>query len=123
MEKYTSYSKDPVGNAKSLRKNMTPQEKHLWYDYLRHYPVKFYRQRPVGGYITDFYCSKAGLVIEPDGSQHFTVEGLKYDGIRTEVLEKYSLTVLRFTNLQVDREFETVCLQIDDTVKRLMESK
>ena len=119
MEKYTSYSKDLVGNAKSLRKNMTPQEKHLWYDYLRHYPVKFYRQRPVGGYITDFYCSKAGLV----GSQHFTVEGLEYDGIRTEVLEKYSLTVLRFTNLQVDREFETVCLQIDDTVKRLMESK
>ena len=123
MEKYTSYSKDLVGNAKSLRKNMTPQEKHLWYDYLRHYPVKFYRQRPVGGYITDFYCSKAGLVIELDGSQHFTVEGLEYDGIRTEVLEKYSLTVLRFTNLQVDREFETVCLQIDDTVKRLMESK
>ena len=101
---------------------MTPQEKHLWYDFLKTYPVKFYRQRPVAGYITDFYCSKAKLVIELDGSQHFTETGLEYDSIRTDVLKEYALTVLRFTNLQVDKEFETVCIQIDDTVKNLIDS-
>ena len=64
------YNKNLVSNAQELRKNMTPEEKHLWYDFLRSYPIKFYRQRPIGNYIVDFYCSEAHLVIELDSNQH-----------------------------------------------------
>ena len=59
------------GRAQRLRKNMTPQERHLWYDFLSTYPVRFRRQRTVGPYIVDFYCAAASLVVEIDGSQHF----------------------------------------------------
>ena len=78
-----------LDNAKSLRKNMTPHEKHLWYDFLNKYPVKIYRQRIIDDFIVDFYCAKARLVIEIDGSQHFTSDGKHYDKLRTDVLEKY----------------------------------
>lgn len=88
---------------------MTPQERHLWYDYLRNYPVKFYRQRPIDRFIVDFYCSKAHLVIEIDGNQHYTEDGIAYDQLRTEILEKYQLEVLRFTNREIDENFQSVC--------------
>lgn len=115
--KYTGYNKNLKENARHLRKNMTRHEKHLWYDFLRKYPVKFYRQRPIDKYIVDFYCSKAKLVIELDGSQHYTAEGMEYDGIRTEVLEQYNLFVLRFSNYDVDNNFRGVCEMIDAKVK------
>ena len=104
-------------NAKSLRKNMTKQEKHLWYDFLRSYPVKIYRQRIVDGFIADFYCYKAKLVIEIDGSQHFTPEGKEYDHFRTEILNQQGLCVVRFTNMDVDKNFEGVCYTIDRVIK------
>ena len=105
--------------ARALRKNMTPQEKHLWYDFLKNYPVKFYRQRPICGYIVDFFCVRARLIIELDGSQHYTEDGEEYDTIRTEILNENGLTVLRFTNPQVNREFESVCMAIDNNIKAL----
>lgn len=104
-------------NAKSLRKNMTKQEKHLWYDFLRSYPVKIYRQRIVDGFIADFYCYKAKLVIEIDGSQHFTPEGKEYDNFRTEILNQQGLCVVRFTNMDVDKKFEGVCYMIDKAIR------
>ena len=104
-------------NAKSLRQNMTPQERHLWYDFLCKYPVRFQRQKTIGSYIVDFYCCKAQLVIELDGSQHYEENAKRYDTVRTEYLESLGLRVLRFLNSDVDRHFEGVCGLIDKTVK------
>ena len=113
----TMYNKELVGTAKCLRKNMTKEEKHLWYDFLKNYPVKFYRQKPIGDYIVDFYCSKAKTVIELDGSQHYEEAGIARDKERSAILEKYGLKVIRFSNLEVDRNFQGVCTAIDLAVK------
>ena len=104
-------------NARSLRQNMTKQEKHLWYDFLRSYPVKIYRQRIIDHYIADFYCYKARLIIELDGAQHYTPEGKDHDTVRTEVMKKYGLRVLRFSNKDIDGKFEGVCYIIDRTIQ------
>ena len=101
-----------------LRRNMTRQEKHIWYDYLRKLPFTINRQMIIGSYIVDFYCSKANLVIELDGSQHYTEQGKEYDEQRTAILEQYGVQVLRFTNLDVDRHLDAVCAQIDSTIER-----
>lgn len=103
-------------NAKSLRRNMTPQEKRLWYDFLRHYPIKVYKQRIIDSFIVDFYCHKAKLVIELDGSQHYTPDGKEYDKYRSNVLNDYGLYVLRFTNGDIDNNFEGVCYVIEKTI-------
>ena len=103
--------------ARALRRNMTKQERHLWYDFLQHYPVKIYKQRIIDNFIADFYCHRARLVIELDGAQHYTHEGKTYDEARTEVLEKYGLHVLRFTNRDIDTKFEGVCYWIDKTIR------
>ncbi len=109
--------------AKELRKNMTPQEKHLWYDYLGKYPIKIYRQRIIDNFIVDFYCAKAKLVIELDGSQHFTPDGKHYDLLRTDVIEKYKLKVIRFSNNDVDNKFNGVCSVIDRTIQERISEK
>ena len=96
---------------------MTPQEKHLWYDYLACYKPNFQRQKSIDNFIADFYCRKAKLIIEIDGTEHFTEEGRIKDALRTEILEKYGLTVIRFTNRQTDKNFNAVCEEIDKTVK------
>ncbi len=114
---FTGYDPALKENARQLRKNMTRQERHLWYDYLRNYPIKFYRQRVIDRYIADFYCSKAKLVIELDGSQHYTEDGIEYDSARTKILEQYGLEVIRFSNLDIDRNFKGVCSKIDMIVK------
>ena len=110
------YNKNLIPFAKSLRKNATPQENHLWYDFLHSYRPRFQRQKAIDSYIADFYCEKARLIIELDGSQHFTPEGMTYDEARTCVLNAYGLTVLRFTNHQIDSEFRAVCTKIDAAV-------
>ena len=84
--------------AKELRKNMTKEERHLWYDFLKTYPVRFLRQKVLGKYIADFYCAKANVVIELDGSQHYEDEGLVNDKKRTEYLEQYGIKVIRITS-------------------------
>ena len=98
--------------ARELRKEKTPQERHLWYDFLRGYPVQFRRQRVIESFIADFYCSAALLVIEIDGSQHFTPQGMAYDQDRSAIFENYGIQVLRFTNREIDTQFEAVCNQI-----------
>ena len=105
-------------NARQLRKNMTPQERHLWYDFLRDYPVRFVRQKVVGEYVCDFYCAKGKLVVELDGSQHFEQQGIDEDAIRTAYLEKLGLKVVRFSNYDVNTAFASVCEQIDLIVKQ-----
>lgn len=103
--------------ARELRRNMTPQERKLWYLFLRDYPIKIYKQRIIQSFIVDFYCHKAKLVIEVDGSQHYTPENMEYDKERTAVLKKYNLTVIRFSNYEVDKHFDTVCEKIDYVIK------
>ena len=100
-------------NARRLRRDMTPQERKLWYLFLRKYPVKIYKQQIIGSFIVDFYCASAKLVIEVDGSQHFEEQGLAYDTERTAFLEGCGLKVIRYTNSDVNRNFEAVCDQID----------
>lgn len=124
MEKiHISKNNNLLENARKLRREMTRHEKHLWYDFLQHYPVKIYKQRIIDNFIADFYCHSARLVIELDGSQHYTPEGLSYDEARTEVLERYGLMVLRFTNREIDEKFEGVCYTIDKTIKERSNDK
>ena len=99
-------------NAKALRKSMTKEERHLWYDFLRGLPVTVNRQKVIGSYIVDFYCAAAKIVIELDGAQHGTDEGQARDEIRDETLRKRGLTVLRYSNAQVNRNFRDVCTDI-----------
>ena len=113
------YNKENIPFAKTLRKNMTPWERKLWYDFLRYYPVRFQRQKAIGNYIADFYCAKARLVIELDGGGHYTAELARKDEMRTKDLESMNLTVVRICNLDIDRNFSGVCEYIDLAVKRL----
>ena len=106
-----------LSRAKELRKEMTPQERHLWYDFLRDYPAKIYKQRIIDSFIADFYCASARLVIEVDGSQHFTEEGLLRDQMRTEIIERYGVQVMRFTNHEIDTQFDSVCGLIMHTIE------
>lgn len=103
--------------AKSLRREMTPHGRKLWYLFLRTYPVKIYKQRIIGSFIVDFYCAQAKLVIEIDGSQHYDRNGIAYDAERTAYLESFGLKVLRYSNREIDREFPEVCQQIDTIIK------
>jgi very-short-patch-repair endonuclease len=91
---------------------MTPAERKLWYQFLSGHEVRFLRQRPIGSFIPDFYCASRRLVIELDGSQHHTLEGLARDAARTAALEQSNITVIRFTNAEVMNHFSAVCLQI-----------
>ena len=108
------YNKENIPFAKELRKRMTPQEKHLWYDFLSKYEVRFQRQKAIDKYFADFYCHKAKLVIEIDGKQHYIDEK---DIFRTETLEGYGLKIIRFTNKQIETKFREVCEYIDRVVK------
>ena len=103
--------------AQELRKGQTKEEAQLWYQFLSRYPCRFRRQYVIGNYIADFYCHKAKLVVELDGSQHYEPEEMEYDRIRTEYLKSQGLQVLRFTNLDIQRRFRGVCEAIDMTVK------
>ena len=118
MEKKHNPSLTPY--ARELRKNMTKEERHLWYDFLRTYPVRFLRQKVIGNYIADFYCRQVGLVIELDGSQHYEQTGQRKDFIRTQRLQEWGLTVLRIPNNAVTGQFREVCEYIDLEVQRLL---
>ena len=112
------HNKTIIPLAKSLRKNMTKEERHLWYDFLRDYPIKFSRQKVLGKYIVDFYSAKAKIIIELDGSQHYDKEGIAKDSERTAYLEEYGLKVLRIPNNQVNENFRGVCEYIENEVKQ-----
>ena len=103
------YNKNLVSNAQTLRKNMTPEEKHLWYDFLKRLPIQAHRQYNIGNYIVDFYIPKKQLVIEIDGIQHSTREHKEKDQERDKFLEKEGLRVLRFSNESIRKNFVAVC--------------
>lgn len=99
---------------------MTKEESVLWYKFLKNYPVHFYKQRPIGKYIADFYCGKAKLVIELDGSQHYEDKGMESDAERDEYLKSIGIAVLRIPNNAVNQNFSGVCEYIDLAVKKLI---
>ena len=110
-------NKHLVPFARELRKNMTKEERHLWYDFLRSYPVRFVKQKVLGQYIVDFYCAEAKLVIELDGSQNYEPNELEKDAERTDYLAGYDLKVLRIPNNEVMKNFAGVCEYIDRIVQ------
>ena len=114
------HNKELTANAKVLRKNMTKEERHLWYDFLQNYPIRFLRQKVIDNYIADFYCHTARLVIELDGSQHYSKGGLIKDKIRTEKIEERNLTVIRIPNNYVNNNFRGVCEYIDNIIKQTL---
>ena len=114
----SKHNKQLVPLAKQLRKEMTREERHLWYDFLRSYPVRFSRQKVLGKYIADFYSAEAKLVIELDGSQHYEDRNIKNDADRAAFLEGYGLRVIRIPNNEVGRNFRGVCEYIDTAVRQ-----
>ena len=114
----SKHNKQLVPLAKKLRKEMTKEERHLWYDFLRTHPVRFSRQKVLGKYIADFYSAEAKLVIELDGSQHYEDNVAEKDAKRTVFLEGYGLTVLRISNNEISRNFYGVCEYIDAAVRQ-----
>ena len=97
---------------------MTPEEKTLWYDFLKHLPLTVKRQKVIGRYIVDFYIAAAGLVIELDGSQHYEWEGMKSDEERDRYLNKLGLKVLRYSNLDIKNHFDAVCRDIWNNIQK-----
>ena len=102
--------------ARELRSRATHEENKLWYDFLSRYPVRFLRQRPVGRYIVDFYCPSRKLALEIDGKQHEQEEAVEYDRIRTEFLGAMGISVIRFTNDEINTRFKHVCDAIQEAV-------
>lgn len=114
------YNRKLIPTAKMLRKTMTKEECHLWYDFLKDYPLKFVRQKVLGRYIADFYCAKVKLVIELDGYHHYTYDGIEYDMDRNEYLQKFGLTVIHIPNSDIHSDFKAVCDYIDSLIQELL---
>ena len=112
------HNKSLVPYAKELRKNMTKEERHLWYDFLKDYPVRFSRQKVLGKYIVDFYSASAKIIIELDGSRHFEEAGQKYDKNRDEYLKEYGLNIIRIPNNEINENFDGVCEYLDKEIKQ-----
>ena len=119
----SKHNKQLVPLTKQLRKEMTKEERHLWYDFLRTHPIRFSRQKVLGKYIADFYSAEARLVIELDGSQHYGLGNMEKDRERTAFLENYGLTVIRIPNNEINRNFRGVCDHIDAAVKQSLSQK
>ena len=119
----SKHNKQLVPFAKQLRKEMTKEERHLWYDFLRSYPVRFSRQKVLGKYIADFYSAEARLVIELDGSQHYEGDNIEKDAERTTFLKGYGLTIIRIPNNELNRNFRGVCEHIDAIVRQSLSQK
>lgn len=101
-----------TGRAQTLRKEMTKEEKHLWYDFLKNLPKNFNRQKVFDPYILDFYCAEEKIAIELDGSQHYEPTGRETDRVRDAFLREKGIFVLRYTNYQINHEFPSVCADI-----------
>ena len=106
-------------NSQELRRNMTRHEKRLWYDFLKGLSVNFNRQKVIGCYIADFYCASARVIIELDGSQHYEPLGIQNDKARDEYFKNLGLTVLRYSNYDIDNNFRGVC---EDVLRRITTS-
>ena len=110
------YNEKLINNSRELRKNMTPEEKHLWYDFLKNLDITVHRQKAIFDFIVDFYIPSCKIVIELDGSQHYEKENHKNDKERDLKLSSEGITVLRYTNLQIKRDFENVCKDILNSI-------
>ncbi|HYI87097.1 MAG TPA: endonuclease domain-containing protein [Burkholderiales bacterium] len=110
--RWIAYRANLTPRAQALRRDSTPAEKKLWFGFLRDLPQKFTRQKPLGQYVADFYCSRQRLVIELDGDSHYTDRAQRYDQARTAALETRGVRVMRFTNTDVLENFEAVCAAI-----------
>ena len=106
------HNKKLTTNAQLLRKNMTPEEKHLWYDFLKKLPITVKRQHVIDNYILDFFIPSKKIAIELDGAQHFEPEAKEADILRDENLLKYGIKVLRYTNMDINRRFDGVATDI-----------
>ncbi|MBO4562542.1 MAG: endonuclease domain-containing protein [Clostridia bacterium] len=111
------HNKELVPLAKTLRKGMTKEEKHLWYDFLRNYPINFIRQKIIGNYIADFYCPRASLIVELDGSQHYSEKGKQDDAERDAFLFGYGMSVLHISNYDINTNFDGACIMINKRVR------
>ena len=109
--------------AKNLRKNATKQEKHLWYDFLKDYAIKFQRQKTIGEYIVDFYCPSLKVAIEIDGRQHYSKQGFEYDKFRTEEINKQGVRIIRITNEQIDKDFTCICEYLDTEIQKIKNNR
>ena len=118
---FYNYNKKNVPLAQELRKNMTPEERHLWYDFLKRLPLTVHRQKNVGDYIVDFIIASAGLVIEIDGVQHKLPEHAEADKKRDQELNQLGFTVVRYSNKDIHERFNTVCADIMKRVGVKME--
>ena len=107
--RFIPYRRDLKPHSQALRRDPSPAERKLWYEFLRTLPTKFTRQKPLGHYIADFYCASERLVIEVDGDSHFSERGEQYDETRTAQLQAMGVRVVRVTNLEVMQDFEGVC--------------
>ena len=114
---FIDYRRRLKRSARALRRDPTPAERRLWYDFLRDLPMRFTRQKPLGNYIADFYCASHVLIVEVDGDSHFSARGEPYDRQRTAALEAQGLRVVRFTNQEVMQNFEAVCQRIRDALE------
>ncbi|CDE94921.1 uncharacterized protein conserved in bacteria [Acidaminococcus sp. CAG:542] len=103
-----------------MRRNMTKEERHLWFDFFRGYPVRVKRQVIIGKYIVDFCCERAQVIIELDGGQHYETENKKADAERTRQLERLGFLVLRYSNLDVMQNFSGVTEDIDRVIRERM---
>ena len=112
------YNKDINNLAKSLPKQMTRQERHLWYDFLKSYEYQFYRQRIIDRFIADFYCPAAKLVVELDGGEHYTEKKILDDEHRTAIINQYGIYVVRIPNNEIDNNFYNVCTYLDSIIKK-----
>ena len=110
-----------TNRAQVLRKNMTKEERRLWYEYLHNYPHRFRRQVTCGNYILDFYCAKTKIAIELDGSQHYEPTEQEYDAKRTAYLDSLGICVLRFSNLDILQNLGGVCQAIDMAIQKRLE--
>ena len=99
-------------NAQNLRRNMTKEERHLWYDFFKQMSIPVNRQKVIGHYIADFYCDCAKVVVELDGTQHYEDEGAAHDRQRDSYLESLGIQVLRYSNADMHRNFRGVCEHI-----------
>ena len=113
----TPYNLRLKNASRTLRRDATPAERKLWFEFLSFLPEKFTRQKPLGSYIADFYCSRLRLVIEIDGDSHFTATGEARDAERTAALAALNVRVVRFTNLEVREHFEAVCARIQEALR------
>ena len=110
------YNKKFVTNAQELRKNMTPEEKHLWYDFLKCLPYTVKRQHNIDNFIVDFYIPQKKIVIEVDGIQHNSTEHIEADIKRDSVLAEWDITVLRYSNESINKSFIYV---VEDILKKI----